>query len=727
MTTTTHSSHWYRIAELRPRLRAQVRVQRRRYRDETWLLLTDPVHGRHHMIDEAAYRLAGRLDGQRSVAQIWDAVCALDPRRAPTQDEFLALLSQLSQAELLQAGVLPDLQETFNRQSNAQRRRRRAALNPLALRVPLLDPRPWLARWAPRLRFLFHPLALASWLVLVLFASVLAALHWPALASQFESQALSTRFLLLSWCAYPLIKLLHELAHALAVHRWGGEVRRMGVSVLLLLPAPYVDASAATEFASRRRRVAVSAAGVAVELGLAAIALCVWVAVQPGWVRDVALVVAAIGSLSTLLVNANPLVRFDGYHVLCDALALPNLATRSRNHWIALLRKRLLGVRETPIGTEARGERKWLIAYAPASWLYQASLCVAAALWISDRSAALAAIVICVSIFTLALRPLWRAAVYLLSSTELSTGRRPAALRRATAVAFIALLALWLPLPASTTAQGIAWTAEDALVRVQTEGFVQAVHVKNGQRVRAGDALVTLEDAELVAQLEQANAEREAATVEYRYALERDLAAARGLESQLARRAADAKRLQQRVDELVLRSRIDGPVALISPDDLAGRMLRKGELVGYVLAGDQTMVKVAVPQEDSVRVRELTRSVSAQPMDRMAQASTGSLIGEVPAAGAELPSAALGSAAGGAILTDPSDKDGVRAIEPVAVFDVRLPHLPADRLGGRVLVRFDHGVEPLALQWSRQLRQLFLRHVEGDGSAFGVARAEPRR
>ena len=727
MTASTHSPHWYRVAELRPRLRSQVRVQRRRYRDENWIVLTDPVHGRHHLIDETAYRLAGRLDGQRTVAQIWAAVCALDPQRAPTQDEFVGLLSQLNQAELMQGGVLPDLRETFNRQASAQRTQRRAALNPLALRVPLLDPRPMLARWVPRLGFVFHPLAIGLWVLLVLMAASIGALQWPALAAQFESHALTTRFLLLSWCVYPLIKLLHELGHALAVHHWGGEVRRMGVSVLLLVPAPYVDATAATEFASTRRRVAVSAAGVVVELGLAAMALCVWAAVQPGWVRDIALVIAVIGTLSTVLVNANPLMRFDGYHVLCDALALPNLAKRSRDHWLAIIRKHMLGAREMLGPTHARGEGKWLYAYAPASWLYQATLCFAAALWISDRSAALAAIVIGVSVFTLVLRPMWLALRYLLTSGELAGGRRPMALLRSIAAASAAMLALWLPVPASTTAQGIAWTAEDALLRVQTEGFVQAVHVKPGQFVRAGDALVTLEDAELLAQLEQARAEREAANIEYRRALDNDVATARGLESQVARRDADATRLQQRADELVLRARIDGPVTLISPDDLPGRMLRKGELLGYVLAGEGMLVKVAVPHGESVRVREHTRSVSALPMDRTAQVRAGVLVAEVPAAGANLPSAALGSAAGGSILVDPTDKDGARATEPVAVFDVRVPHAAVDRLGGRVLIRFDHGSEPMAVQWSREFRQLFLRHVEGDGNAFGVARAEARR
>src|SRR5690606_19426199 len=133
----------------------------------------------------------------------------------------------------------------------------------------------------------------------------------------------------LAWLAYPLVKALHELGHALAVRRFGGAVHEVGISLLMLTPAPYVDASAASAFPRAGQRALVSAAGIMVELALAAIAMFAWTVLSPGLARDAALVVLLICSVSTIVFNANPLLRLDGYHLLCDALQLPNLALRS--------------------------------------------------------------------------------------------------------------------------------------------------------------------------------------------------------------------------------------------------------------------------------------------------------------------------------------------------------------------------------------------------------------
>ena len=98
----------------------------------------------------------------------------------------------------------------------------------------------------------------------------------------------------------------------------------------------------------------------------------------------------------------------------------------------------------------------------------------------------------------------------------------------------------------------------------------------------------------------------------------------------------------------------------------------------------------------------------ACPINRIARLA-GALSGEVPAATAILPTAALGDRAGGPVLTDPNDAEGTRALEPVFLYDVRLQDKPLERVGSRVLVRFDHGASPLALQWERRLLQLFLK------------------
>ena len=136
------------------------------------------------------------------------------------------------------------------------------------------------------------------------------------------------------WFSYPLVKGLHELGHAFAVKRWGGEVHEIGILFLVFMPVPYVDASAASVFPGKRRRMVVGAAGIAVELFLAAIAIFVWVSVEPGWTRHVAYSVMLVGGVSTLLFNGNPLLRFDGYYVFAPCwseLTEPSRSTsRSR-------------------------------------------------------------------------------------------------------------------------------------------------------------------------------------------------------------------------------------------------------------------------------------------------------------------------------------------------------------------------------------------------------------
>ena len=139
------------------------------------------------------------------------------------------------------------------------------------------------------------------------------------------------------------------------VRRFGGAVHEMGISLVFLTPAPYVDATAANGFASARQRAVVSAAGIMVELALAALAMGAWLLLGPGLLHDAALAVLLICSVSTLLFNANPLLRLDGYHLLCDALQLPNLALRSQAWWSAQWRRLIGAETALPSGALAAG------------------------------------------------------------------------------------------------------------------------------------------------------------------------------------------------------------------------------------------------------------------------------------------------------------------------------------------------------------------------------------
>jgi putative peptide zinc metalloprotease protein len=129
----------------------------------------------------------------------------------------------------------------------------------------------------------------------------------------------------------------------------------------------------------------VGAAGIVVELLLASLALFLWLAAEPGWVRDLAFNVMLIGGVSSLFFNGNPLLRFDGYYVLADALDIPNLATRSRRYLIYLVQRHLFGLRDGSTPVQAPGESGWLLSYAVGSFLYRLLILFAIALFVSSE------------------------------------------------------------------------------------------------------------------------------------------------------------------------------------------------------------------------------------------------------------------------------------------------------------------------------------------------------
>ncbi len=189
---------------------------------------------------------------------------------------------------------------------------------------------------------------------------VLAAQHAPQLWAHAARWMATPRFALLALALYIPIKLAHELAHGLAIRRFGAQVREAGVTLMMLMPVPYVDASAASGLEQRRHRIVVSAAGIMTELAFAALALPLWLWLDDGWLRDAAFVTLVVAGVSTLLFNGNPLQRLDGYYIFTDALGLPNLGPRSRSWWQQTLRRRLLrlpGAEPMPV---ARGETPWL-------------------------------------------------------------------------------------------------------------------------------------------------------------------------------------------------------------------------------------------------------------------------------------------------------------------------------------------------------------------------------
>lgn len=714
MQESLFSPVWYRVAAQHPHLRPEVRVQRQQVRDQRWYLLVNAANGRQFRVNQKAYELIGRCDGQRTVQAVWDALLAELRDDAPTQDEVIETLNELDKQDLIAHETAPDAKTLVRRRDERAQKRVQGFVNPFALRVPLGDPSALLRRLDALPRLVFNRLALWIWIAATAAAAAVAASHLDVMTAHAADYMLTPRYLVLTWLSFPLVKALHELAHALAVRRWGGEVHEVGFTLFVLVPAPYVDASAAAAFPERHERLIVSAAGIMAELAIAAVALTVWLNVEPGIVRDLAFVTTFIASVSTVMFNGNPLLRFDAYYILCDALHLPNLDSRSKAWWMELVTRALGGTAAAQRMQSARGETKWLFLHAPLSFAFRIGISCLLVVWAGAHSTVLGVIAALALAALLIVKPgaaaiarAWAAA-----SAGGTRGRSTAVVALAAGGVLVALCAI--PLPFHTLAIGVVSPPEQARVRPGTDGFVAQILARDGDWVARDQVLVVLDDPALFAERERLTQRLEQLQAG-RFAAFADSAEQVGrAEQELSRVQSELQRIEQRIGHLELRAQIEGRLVMPHQQDLPGTFARQGSTLAHVLERSDIGIRAAIPEYDAMLVRESTRSIEVRIADDGATMAA-ELVRDIPAATFDLPSVALGDRGGGPHATDPADKDGLRTRQPIVLVDLKVPAKKLERIGGTAWVRFDHGAQPLAQRWYRQLRQVLLQHFHPAG------------
>ena len=707
------SPDWYRLAFMRPRLRPGVGVSRQRVRNQTWYVLSDPVSGRHHRVNEVAYGLIACCDGRRSLDDVWASRVEVEGEDAPTQGEAIRVFIEAFRANLFVGDVAPDAGAIVKGHTRERQRRQRAAINPFAFPVPLWDPDNWLNRWSAATAWLYSLRAQALIWLLIGLGGVTLLLNLQDITADAAAQLGSGRMLLILWLVFPLIKAIHELSHAFAVKAFGGEVHEIGISLLMLTPVPYVDASASIAFPSRRQRMIVAAAGLAAEALLASLALMVWLVLEPGLAREIALALVLIGGISTVLVNGNPLLRFDGYYILSDALGLPNLAGRSQRFWADLIKRRVLGLTLPPARTWAAGERGWLIAYAPLSWLCRLVLMMVLATALAAGNVALGLAVLVLGLWFVAGRPAYASLSWLFKSEELTGQRARAGAFVAAGLLAGASLMLAVPMPDRSYAPAVVWVPDDALVRAATDGFLTEWLVHDGEAVAAGTVIARLSNATLQAGLDRVEAEIRERQVERVAAFGQDAKQATILADELRRLMAERDRQLERIQGLDVIAGTAGTASIDTKRLRLGQYLNQGELLGQILPAQVTLVRALVSNDDIAAVREIvnTRANAIQ----VTLASGGPALAAtveraVPRGSVSLPTAALGDKAGGSIRVAAEDPSGQTAREPRFVFDLRLAAPGNARVGTRALATFSYDDASLVELLGRYTRRLLLRH-----------------
>jgi putative peptide zinc metalloprotease protein len=704
------SASWYRVAGLTPRLRSHAQIHRHEYRERLWYVLQDHSTQRFHRFSPPAYLVIGLMDGRRTVQEIWDVAQARLDEEAPTQDELIQLLGQLHAADVLQCDVPPDAAEVLRRHDQQRERRWRSQLlSVLSWRVPVMDPERFLQRTLPLVRPLLGWTGALIWLSVVGAATVVAAAHWTDLTRNVVDQVLAPTNLLLLWLAFPLVKLLHELGHAYATRAFGGEVHDLGIMILVLTPVPYVDASAASAFRSKWQRILVGAAGMLVELFLAALALFVWLNAQPGAIRALAYNVIFIASVSTIVFNANPLLRFDGYYILADLLEIPNLRDRARAYVGYLGERYLFGRRDAEPAEASPGERVWFVIYTPASFVYRMLVTFGIVLFIAAKFFVVGVVMAALAVVAWAIVPVAKGLKFLFTSPRLRRVRgRAVTVSAGLAAALVALVAV-VPVPFRSRAEGVVWIPDEAVVRASVDGFIDRVVAQPGSRVARGAVLIVCRDPLLAARVEELAARLRELEARYTALRVTDRVKAEIVREEIAYVTATLARERERLDALTIRSGSGGTFVAPLAVDLPGRFVKRGEVLAHIVDLATVTVRVVVPQVDADLVQHRTHGIEVRLAERIAETVPAVVARAVPAASERLPSMALGLGGGGHIATDPTDSQGLRTLERMFQLDLRLPvRQPLVNAGGRVYVRFDHGRAPLASQWYRQIRQIFL-------------------
>lgn len=584
-----------RLRESHVALRAELEVSRHVLQGQATYVLRDPTTFQSHAFASDDYQVLCALDQQKELQTVFSGLVAQGAMSAAREEDFYGFIVHLHRLGLLSLpiGDGRQLHERYIRRLAAQRSGWMSRL--LYWKIPLWQPDSFLDRTRKLARGMFTRTAFALWLLMVALAVAIVVLRWSDFRASAGELSLA-RDLPLLWLLLAGLKGFHELGHACACKRFGGNVPEIGVNLILGTPCAYVDASAAWGFTSRLQRVVVSLAGMYYESWIAFAALAVWCLTEPSLVHSAAYYTVTIATVVTMGFNLNPLVRYDGYYVLTDLLSTSNLGPRSTQFVRDLTKHVLFGV-PRPAEPRRRAARCGLLAYGVASMLYRCTLLIAIGAMLARSLPALGFLAAVVYFARTAWTQGRQLMFYLKHASELA-GRRRRAVTVSASLAVTALVALTLvPAPRTVHLAGVVQRETRCVVRAEVPGFLVRCAAESGERIERGRPLCSLDNSDVKLQLARYELEQQRLGREYLTSLDVDRQHAG--QTRLALRQVEQQRelFEWRREQLTICAPQSGEVVTLDVEDHVGQFVPKGTVIGRIESGPWTVRALATADD----------------------------------------------------------------------------------------------------------------------------------
>ena len=600
-----------------PPLRKDLIVTRQLFEGRTYFVVKDPISLQYFRMTAEDYSLATLFDGRRTFGAIRDIYLERFPHvRLEYSPEEVneRVLRFANDLALLQFLSVQGVRLKARYEAARQKKAKKGWLYNLAnkvffFRFSLFDPDRLFARMARPLWWVWTKPTLWISVGLIATATLVFLTHTEGL-----DQALANLFhwenIALMWITTMIVKSVHELGHGLTCKHFGGEVHEVGFMSLVFTPYFFVNVSDSWVMTDRRHRMLVSAAGIYVELIFAAFAVFLWATIQPGWLHNFLFNIIIIASVSTILFNANPLMRFDGYYIMTDAIEVPNLQAKSRALITHQVKNLLFGrLAADPVLSRMPLPRKrfWLFyTYAILSWLYGYWVIYKLIVFMKPHLAPLGLEGLAEWFAVLALTSWVLLPIVAFFKGMQLTGQdwQPhGRLRRLSVMLGIALgvfaVACFFPVELTIKRVGAVQLADPEQVRPEVPGFIEEVYVKEGDRVTAGQPLAKLSNREVTQSL---------IVVENRLRVsEQMVQAALGLgkpaeqkqaENMRAAHQAKFAEAQREVENLTLSAHTSGTILTRDLQLKRGTLIKGNDLFCEIARLDPMRIKVALGERE---------------------------------------------------------------------------------------------------------------------------------